>query len=38
VRQPWSSQGVIAAPIIAIVILGAVVLLTVMFGAPPVNP
>jgi hypothetical protein len=32
VRQPWSSQGVIAAPIIAIIVVGAIVLLMAMLG------
>jgi hypothetical protein len=32
VRQPWSSQGVIAAPIIALIVVGAIVLLTAMLG------
>jgi hypothetical protein len=33
-RQPWSSRGVIAAPIIAIVILAAFILLNAIFGGP----
>jgi hypothetical protein len=33
-RQPWSSRGVIAAPIIAIIILCALMLFKVLFGTP----